>query len=150
MVDAESVEIVRAPISVTQFHLLCDSVGWERIEPQYFEVALKNSVVCVHAIYQGTVVGFGRLVGDVGMYLYVQDLIVDPALQGRGVGGRLLAALEEGLETLGSARPAVRLVAADDVVEFYAAHGYREPRPGSRYLVKEVRALEPRDNRGTE
>ena len=39
------------------------------------------------------VVGCGRIVGDGGLYFYVEDLIVEEASRGAGIGGRIHAGL---------------------------------------------------------
>ena len=48
--------------------------------------ALQNGIINVSAIYNGELVGMGRLIGDGAMYWYLQEIIVLPQFQGKGVG----------------------------------------------------------------
>jgi ribosomal protein S18 acetylase RimI-like enzyme len=81
----------------------------------------------------GDAVGCGRVVGDGGVYFYVQDVIVLPELQGLGWGARIMDAVMRYLDA--SARPGsfIGLMAAEDVEGFYRRYGFdRRPddRPG--------------------
>lgn len=49
------------------------------------EEALKNGLFNVSAICDGKVVGMGRLFGDGAMYWYLQEIIVLPEYQGKGI-----------------------------------------------------------------
>ena len=53
------------------------------------EKALKNNLFDVTAVYNGEVIGMGRLVGDGYMYWYLQEIIVLPEFQGQGIGTRI-------------------------------------------------------------
>jgi GNAT superfamily N-acetyltransferase len=48
--------------------------------------ALRNSLINVSAIYNGELVGMGRLVGDGAMYWYLQEIIILPQFQRKGIG----------------------------------------------------------------
>lgn len=50
------------------------------------EAALKNGLFDVSAVCDGKVVGMGRVVGDGAMYWYLQEIIVLPEYQGKGIG----------------------------------------------------------------
>ena len=64
-----------------------------RIEAVFVEVpveharkALQNGLLNVSAIYNGELVGMGRLVGDGAMYWYLQEIIILPNFQRKGIG----------------------------------------------------------------
>lgn len=59
------------------------------------EKAVKNSLFNVTAICGGKVVGMGRLVGDGAMYWYLQEIIVQPEYQGKGIGKSIVNRLLE-------------------------------------------------------
>lgn len=59
------------------------------------EAALKNGLFNVSAICDGKVVGMGRVVGDGAMYWYLQEIIVLPEYQGRGIGKSIVNRLIE-------------------------------------------------------
>lgn len=48
--------------------------------------ALQNGLMNVSAIYNGELVGMGRLVGDGAMYWYLQEIIILPQFQRKGIG----------------------------------------------------------------
>lgn len=54
------------------------------------EKALRNGLFHVSAICYGKTVGMGRLVGDGAMYWYLQDIIVLPEYQGKGIGKNIV------------------------------------------------------------
>lgn len=48
--------------------------------------ALQNGLLNVSAIYHDELVGMGRLVGDGAMYWYLQEIIILPNFQRKGIG----------------------------------------------------------------
>ena len=66
---------------------------------QQVEVALKNGLFNVSAICDGKVVGMGRLVGDGAMYWYLQEIIVLPEYQGKGIGKGIVNRLIEHIKS---------------------------------------------------
>ncbi len=71
------------------------------------------------------------MVGDGGIYFYLQDVIVRPEQQGRGYGRLIMGALMGFLDR--TARPGafVGLMAATGVAAFYERYGFA-PRPEGR------------------
>ncbi len=64
-----------------------------RIETEFAEIpleharkALQNGLINVSAIYHDELVGMGRLVGDGAMYWYLQEIIIAPEFQRKGIG----------------------------------------------------------------
>jgi ribosomal protein S18 acetylase RimI-like enzyme len=92
----------------------------------------------VHASFNGEVVGYGRLVGDGGLYIYIQDLIVHPKHQGQGIGNSLLEELHNIVREMKSSRRRVVLVADSGVQGFYEKAGYLESIPVSKILKKAI------------
>jgi ribosomal protein S18 acetylase RimI-like enzyme len=72
----------------------------------------------------GEAVGSARVVGDGGVYFYVQDLIVAPAHQGRGLGNLLMDEVFRYLERAAPAGASVGLMAAEGKAGFYARLGF--------------------------
>ena len=76
---------------------LYESVGWVFYckHPEVLEQAYANSL-CILAAYEETkLVGLIRCVGDGHTILFIQDLLVYPAYQRRGIGTGLMNALLE-------------------------------------------------------
>lgn len=103
---------------------LYGSVGWTACTacPERLHRAVAGSLCCLAAWEDDMLVGLVRAVGDGVSVLYVQDLLVRPEYQRRGIGRSLL-------EAVLSLYPDVRqkLLLTDDVPEtlaFYRALGF--------------------------
>ncbi len=73
------------------------SVGWSNYyeRPQMLREAFQDSL-CVLGAYEGdSLVGIIRAVGDGHSVLFIQDLLVDPGFQRRGIGTALVKAMLE-------------------------------------------------------
>ena len=73
-------------IDTTTYLSLREAVGWKALTEEQAQKALQNSLVTVLAIDDGKPVGMGRIVGDGAVICYIQDLIVIPEYQGKGLG----------------------------------------------------------------
>jgi len=81
----------------------------------------------------GTLVGIGRVVGDGGVYLYLQDVIVLERWRNNGIGTRITEALLDHVRELGGPGTFVGLMAAAGAGPFYERFGFQprgEDRPG--------------------
>lgn len=80
------------------------------------------------------VVGMGRVIGDGGTFFFVSDIAVVPALQGRGLGRRIMAALDAWLRANAPPSAYVGLVADGPAKHLYAKFGFREVGDRSVYM----------------
>ena len=80
------VELVDNILQAEDFVRLRIEVGLVEIPVEHARKALKNGLLNVSAIYHGELVGMGRLVGDGAMYWYLQEIIVLPEFQRKGIG----------------------------------------------------------------
>ena len=70
---------------------LRESTGWgNQPHEQQVEAGLKNTLLSVTAVYNGKVIGMGRLVGDMYMICYIQEVVVLPEYQGKGIGKAII------------------------------------------------------------
>lgn len=60
--------------------------GFVEIPLEHARRALQNGLINVSAIYNSELVGMGRLVGDGVMYWYLQEVVVLPEFQRKGIG----------------------------------------------------------------
>lgn len=105
---------------------LYESVGWTSYlrRPGLLREAYAASLKILAAHDGGRLVGVIRAVGDGVSILYIQDVIVHPAYQRRGIGTRLLQAM---LDCYPDVNQVVLLT--DDTEgtrRFYEAAGFRE------------------------
>jgi GNAT superfamily N-acetyltransferase len=107
------------------------------------EAGLPRSVIGVHVLHEGCVVGMGRVVGDGALTLTVADVAVEPAHQGRGLGQAIMADL---MARLAAQVPAeslegayVSLVADLPADRLYARHGFEPVTPRSIGMARWLR-----------
>ena len=130
--DAEVALVERTP-TPDEYRRLRDVVGWNEVAEEGVRAGLPRSLFAVVLERDGEAVGCGRVVGDGGVYFYVQDVIVVPELQGRGLGARIMDAVMRYLQDAASPGAFVGLMAAKDVEPFYRRYGFErraDDRPG--------------------
>ena len=100
------------------------------------ERALKNDLLDVVAIVNNEVVGMGRLVGDGVMYWYLQEIIVLPEYQGKGIGTGIVNYLLEYIKkhTEDETFTSVGLTAAEGKTSFYERFGFQNSRGMNLYI----------------
>ncbi len=71
---------------------LYGTVGWTNYtsRPEMLKAAYENSLLALGAYCNERLVGIIRLVGDAHSIIYIQDIVVLPEYQRRGIGGSLL------------------------------------------------------------
>ena len=119
--------VVRAELPETAEALdLYDAVGWSAYtqEPETLERALTGSRHVVTARRAGELLGLARVIGDGATIAYLQDVLVRPGAQRRGIGRRLV---EEVFAPFDTVRQQVLLTDAEPAQRaFYEALGFVE------------------------
>jgi GNAT superfamily N-acetyltransferase len=129
----EDFQVVERVPTVEEYLALREAVGWGRLDEQVTAIGLASALFTVCVLHEGNVIGCGRVIGDGGLYFYLQDIIVFPAFQGKGLGKRLMKAILAYLEECVLPGAFVGLMAAKGVSDFYTQFGFavRPPeRPG--------------------
>ena len=103
------------------------------------ERGLPNTLYGVSILHEGRAIGMGRIIGDGGLCFVVVDIAVEPEHQGRGLGKRIMAALDAWLQanTLDTAH--VSLIADGEAKHLYAQYGFADVGPasvGMHYVVR--------------
>ncbi|AIF47719.1 GNAT family N-acetyltransferase [Dyella japonica] len=91
------------------------------------------SSVCVR--HDGELIGMGRIVGDGGLFLFVVDIAVTPAWQGKGLGRRIMQALMDDVHARAPLRAMVGLIADGTAHELYAKFGFKLVAPGAHGML---------------
>lgn len=75
-----------------EIHSLYESVGWTNYtdHPEMLKNAFTHSLFALGAYMEDRLVGIIRVVGDGCSILYIQDLLVHPEFQRKGIGSNLL------------------------------------------------------------
>ncbi len=85
------ITLIKNDISEKEYLYLRDKVGWVKLSKKQTEAAIKNSLYIVKAVdEEGNIIGMGRIVGDGAVICYIQDLVVIPEAQGKGVGSLII------------------------------------------------------------
>nr|VFK39313.1 MAG: Acetyltransferase (GNAT) domain-containing protein [Candidatus Kentron sp. SD]VFK44023.1 MAG: Acetyltransferase (GNAT) domain-containing protein [Candidatus Kentron sp. SD] len=130
------VDIIEGSPTPNEYNLLRKAVGWHCIDPERTEVALRNSLFSVYARRENQVVGFGRVVGDYSIYFYVQDILVSPKHQRKGIGHGIMKRLMEYCDSHASAESGacIGLMAAPGLSAFYHRYGFQFLSDGSLFM----------------
>ncbi len=104
---------------------LYNSVNWSVYteSPKSLEEAFKNSTYVLIAIEGDKVVGLSRSISDNVSIHYLQDILVSPSFQKKGVGRKLLSKVLEHFENVRT-----HMILTDDEekqLRFYESLGYR-------------------------
>jgi GNAT superfamily N-acetyltransferase len=126
----EGVSYREGDIDPWDFERLRLAVGWEGHPMDANRIALERSLYLVSAWIDGRMVAMGRVIGDLGINFYVQDLVVLPAFQGRGLGRGIMERIMVYIRAAGTAGCFVGLMSARGMEGFYSKLGFRE-RPDS-------------------
>ncbi|HEV2128329.1 MAG TPA: GNAT family N-acetyltransferase [Thermomicrobiales bacterium] len=127
--DAAGTEIRlehRVP-SPEEHRRIAESVGWARgSDWPSVPRSLERSLFGVVAMTGDRAVGMGLLVGDGVLYFYIQDLAVNPAWRGRGVGQMIVETLLAYIREVTPAAAFVGLFATPDALQLYQRNGFSD------------------------
>ncbi len=102
-------------------------------DPEMAGAMIRGSHCFAVAEAEGRIIGMGRALSDGVSDAYIQDVVVDPAFRGRGIGSRIVADLvhrlrHDGIDWIG-------LGAEAGTYDFYRKAGFTEL-PGCLVMLK--------------
>ena len=104
---------------------LAESVGWgDAFDWASQPESLAGSTMGAVAVVGSETVGMARVVGDGVKYFYVQDVAVDPAYQGHGIGRAILQHLVDQIAQRAPAPAFVALFATPAGESLYRSIGF--------------------------
>lgn len=130
--------------TLAEYRQLCESVGWgDVMNLDVVESTLENSVTgfTVH-LENGHVIAMGRIVGDGAIYFYIQDVVVAPDYQKRGIGAAILSSLFDYLKENAPSKSLIGLFSVPDAVEFYKKFTLEQRDLVGVFTVKELIVLQ--------
>ncbi|QEU96781.1 GNAT family N-acetyltransferase [Streptomyces kanamyceticus] len=124
--ERDSYEIPPGVPPVETFRRLRTDAGLSDKAPEAVALALPNTWYGVVLHHEGEPIGMGRIIGDGGTAFQIVDICVHPAHQGRGLGGRIMAALTEELERRAPDTAYVSLIADGPARHLYEKFGFAD------------------------
>ena len=114
-------------ISVENFNYLNEKVGWGRRENIVVKEALDNTLYSITVYDDKKVIGYGRIIGDKTIFLYIQDIIVIPEYQGNKIGTEIMNLLLKKINEYKKINPAIRTYIGPSLgrESFYKKFGFK-------------------------
>lgn len=123
---SEVIELVPRFPDADGYRRLRTAAGLSDKSPEAARRGVANTLYGVSLLRGGDLVGMGRVIGDDGCFYFVVDIAVEPSLQGRGLGKRIMQALDGWLRTHAPATAHVSLFADGEAKHLYAKYGFAE------------------------
>ena len=119
-------ELKENMLTVTDFLRFRELAGWNGVTQKQGEMALKATLLSITVVYQGQVIGIGRLIGDGQIMCYIQDVVVLPEFRNQGIGRAIMQRLIAFVESVGIPHTTVRvgLFSAKGKEGFYENLGF--------------------------
>ena len=120
------VELIEKIPTSDEYNNLTDSVGWGKRENKIVEEAFKNTIYSLCAYDDQELIGYGRIIGDKTIFLYIQDIMVEPKYQSKKIGTKIMEGLLEKIKELKKVNSELRvyLGASKGKEEFYKKFGF--------------------------
>src|SRR5574344_2550073 len=124
-VTMQIIYINRTP-TPNEFNDLTEAVNWGRRDNKIVEEALKHTLYSICAYDVDKLVGYGRIIGDKTIFLYIQDVMVIPEYQGRKIGTGIMKELLKQIDEYKTVNPNIRtyLGASKGKEAFYEKFGF--------------------------
>ena len=138
-----NIKIENRRISTNEYQLIRSTTDWAKLGDKTVEKALCNDLYSVLVYDENKLIGLGRVVGDGAIYFYIQDIIVIPEYQGKGIGKMIMQDIENYLNDTASQNSFIGLMAAEGVQQFYYQFGYEERPDNKPGMFKMINKKEP-------
>ncbi|MEL0640523.1 GNAT family N-acetyltransferase [Pseudoalteromonas aliena] len=119
---AYNVEL-KAPV-LNEFANLRTQVKWRNPDDKRLKASIENSLFWVTVYDTDKLIGTGRIVGDGAMYFYIQDVIIAPSYQSKGIGHLVMTHIKNYLSNTCSNGATIALLSAHGKESFYTQYGY--------------------------
>ena len=112
--------------SAEAFNYLTNSVGWGTRKNSIVEEALKNTLYSLCIYDDNKLIGYGRIIGDKTIFLYIQDVMVIPEYQNKHIGTGIMENLLSQINEYIKINPDIRtyLGASKGREPFYEKFGF--------------------------
>lgn len=120
------IKYVEKTPSIEEFNYLTNFVGWGTRENLIVEEALKNTLYSLCVYDDDKLIGYGRIIGDKTIFLYIQDIMVIPEYQNKHIGTGIIENLLKQIKEYKKINPNIRtyLGASKGKEHFYEKFGF--------------------------
>ncbi|KAF1706394.1 GNAT family N-acetyltransferase [Pseudoxanthomonas sacheonensis] len=139
MSELEEIVLVERFPGVDDYRRLRSVSGLSPKSAEAAALGLANTLYGVSLKRGDDTIGMGRIIGDGGCFFVVVDIAVQPEYQRRGLGKRIMGALDAWLRAHAPDSSNVSLFADGDARHLYAQYGFVEAGPvsvGMDYIVR--------------
>lgn len=95
--------------NVEEYNFLYDNVGWGHYDYEISKVALENTIYSVSIYENKEIIGYGRMVGDGAVFLYIQDIMVREDWQNKKVGTKIMNLLIQKIKEYKKINPILKV-----------------------------------------
>lgn len=136
MIKYKEFKIYQRKPSVMEFKKLRNSVGWDILNDKKLKESLSCSPYCMCAYNSDDIIGMVRITGDKTMYGYIQDFIVIPEYQQKGIGKKILELLLKNINKKGYL---IGVCPSECSTEIYQSFGFKKrPENPNGFMYVEV------------
>jgi len=109
-----------------EFNYLTNSVGWETRDISIIQEAFIHTLYSLCVYDDDKLIGYGRIIGDKTIFLYIHDIMVIPKYQGKNIGSGIMKKLLKQIDEYRKINPNIRtyLGAAKGKEHFYEKFGF--------------------------
>lgn len=110
--------------STSEYNSLRIIAGWGALDNESVTTALANSVYSVVASYNNETIAFARVIGDGALCFYIQEIIVHPEHQGRGIATKFMDHIFNYLKNNATKRSYIAVFVGKNLEGFYEKYGF--------------------------
>ena len=120
------IKYVEQTPSAEEYNYLTRSVVWGIRKAVIVEEALKNTLYSLCVYDDNKLIGYGRIIGDKTIFLYIQDIMVIPEYQNKHIGTGIIENLLNQINLYKKINPRIRtyLGASKGKESFYEKFGF--------------------------
>ncbi len=115
-----------------EYNALRKIAGWNFYDEQSASEGLEGALYTVSVREDGSLVAFGRVVGDGRITFYIQDVIVVPDKRGHGYARIVMEHIMDYLGGVAAKGAVIGLMSSTGVEELYQEFGFIERPAGKR------------------
>lgn len=117
-------EFIEKTPTTSEYNSLREIAGWGALDDESVTTALANSVYSVVASDNDKTIAFARVIGDGVLCFYIQEIIVHPEHQGRGIATEFMNHIFSYLNKNASKRSYIGVFAGKNLEGFYEKYGF--------------------------